>query len=161
MKKTNITTLFILLFSLLLVGCSTIKEIPVKEIERVVNVYRDSLRIKDSIRVIPVERIVDIVPEYDTLKMETSLAASTSWVDTVTHTLKGKLENKKEAETKYIERIEYIEKIDTVYIQIPDPYPVEVEKTPKWAYYTLGICLILLVWLIAKIVLKFKKRLLI
>ena len=83
----------ILLTLLLCIGCSTTTQIPV---ETIIN-YKDStlIHIVDSIRYIPKERIVDVVPVYDSLTLETNMAKAKAWVDTTTHTLKGSLENKK------------------------------------------------------------------
>lgn len=118
-----------------LAGCGTIKYVPVETKTEIR--YVDSLRIKDSTVVIPIERIVDIVATYDTLKLETSVASSTAYVDTTVHKLVGKIENKQGVQYRYIykDRIEYRDSIRTV----EKPVPVEVVKsvTPKWAWSTL------------------------
>ena len=125
MKKIS-AILSILIF---LSSCSCFKHVPREEIHYV---QKDStiLKIVDSIRYIPVERYVDIVHTYDTLKLETSLASSTAFVDTTTHTLKGKIENKKGVEkcVKIVEK--YVEKCDTIYVKVP--VTVEVEKPVKY-----------------------------
>ena len=125
MKKI-FTILSILIF---LSSCSCFKHIPREEIHYV---QKDStiLKIVDSIRYIPVERYVDIVHTYDTLKLETSLAQAEAFVDTTTHTLKGKIENKKGVEkcVKIVEK--YVEKCDTIYVKVP--VTVEVEKPVKY-----------------------------
>ena len=72
MKHFNIF-LFII-FLLTFVNCSTTRYVPVKGVEKEVVNYKDSIRIRDSIVVIPVERIVDVVPAYDTLRLETTQA---------------------------------------------------------------------------------------
>lgn len=112
---------------LALFGCGAIKPVPVQT-ETIYN-YRDSLVIKDSIRVIelPVEHIKDIVPVYDTLELETSLAASKTWLDTTSHMLKGELKNKPQANlpTQYIEHTVYKDSI------VIKEVPVEVEKMVK------------------------------
>ena len=125
MKKIS-AILSILIF---LSSCSCFKHIPREEIHYV---QKDStiLKIVDSIRIIPVEKVIDIVHTYDTLKLETSLASSTAFVDTTTHTLKGKIENKKGVEkcVKIVEK--YVEKCDTIYVKVP--VTVEVEKPVKY-----------------------------
>ena len=125
MKKIS-AILSILIF---LSSCSCFKHIPREEIHYV---QKDStiLKIVDSIRYIPVERYVDIVHTYDTLKLETSLAQAEAFVDTTTHTLKGKIENKKGVEkcVKIVEK--YVEKCDTIYVKVP--VTVEVEKPVKY-----------------------------
>ena len=119
---------------------------------------RDSVVIsyRDSIKIIPVEKIVDVVRTYDTLKMETSVAKAQAFVDTTTHTLKGSLENKKEIEYKYIykTRIEYRDSI----VYEPKPYPVEkeVKYVPKIFWYSLVFSLIVLLVFGVKIYLKIK-----
>lgn len=127
---------FFLLFAafavLFTTSCGICAKLPREEIRYVlkdstVTVFRD------SILFIPVERVVDVVQPYDTLKMETSLASSTAYVDTATHTLKGTLENKKGAEFKYKEKIIYREHRDTLWRE--KEIPVEVEKEVKVHYW--------------------------
>ena len=121
----------IIISLLLCIGCGTIKPVPVETIYNI----KDSTAIHyvDSTIIVPVERIKDVVPQYDTLTMETSMAKSVSYVDTLTHTLKGTLENKKGVEYKYIfkDRIEYKDSIITKEV----PVPVEVEKTVYKHYW--------------------------
>ena len=114
----------------MLLGCATVRPVPVKT-ETVIN-YIDSLVLRDSTVIIPKEKIVDVVPTYDTLKMETSMAAASAWVDTTTHTLKGKLENKQGIQYKYIykDRVEYRDSL--VYKDIP--VPIEVVKKTHYGY---------------------------
>ena len=121
-----------LVILLSLFGCSAIRQIPVKT-ETIYN-YRDSLVIKDSVRVVelPVERITDIKPIYDTLELETSLAASKTWLDTTFHILRGEIHNKPQASlpTKYVEHTVYRDSIVTKEV----PVEVQVVKTvhPKY-----------------------------
>ena len=118
----------ILLILIFLSSCSCFKNVPREEIHYM---QKDStiLKIVDSVRIIPVERYVDIVHTYDTLKLETSLAQAKAFVDTNTHTLKGKIENKKGVEkcVKIVEK--YVEKCDTIFVKVP--VTVEVEKPVK------------------------------
>lgn len=148
----------ILLILIFLSSCSCFKNVPREEIHYV---QKDSiiLKIVDSIRIIPVEKVIDIVHTYDTLKLETSLASSTAYVDTTTHTLKGKIENKKGVEkcVKIVEK--YTEKCDTIYVKVPVTVEVIKEKkvVPKWCWYLLGfVALVALVYAV-KIYLKFRK----
>ena len=119
-----------MLFLVFSAGCGTIKEIPVEH--RVEYEYRDSVRFKDSTVVVPVERVVDLVPPYDTLKLETSMAAAEAWVDTTTHTLKGKLENKQGIIYKYKDREKIVYRDSLVYQDVP--VEVEVVKTVHPSY---------------------------
>lgn len=125
----NFITFFISILFLLSVvsSCSLFHQIPVHD---QINI-RDSVVVNtiDSVVYIPKEVIKDIVPEYDTLKLETSKAKAEAYVDTVHHVLRGKIENKEGVEYKYIykDRIEYRDSIVTKEI----PIPVEVEKKVK------------------------------
>ena len=133
--------LFVLCFVFLLsfMGCSTTRYVPVKETEKEVTNYKDSIRIRDSIVVIPVERIVDVVPAYDTLKLETTQAKAKAYVDTALHLLRGSIENKEQAKTEVREVIKFVERTDTIYVEKPVPY--EVEKKVKYvpAIYKLSL----------------------
>ena len=122
------------------IGCCPLRQVEIEH--RVEYTYKDSTILKDSTVVIPVERIVDVVPVYDSLKMETSMAKASAWVDTTTHTLKGNLENKQGIQYKYIykDRIEYRDSL--VYKEVP--VEVEVVKTvhPKyevWLWWWLAL----------------------
>lgn len=79
--------------AILACSCGTPKYITVKEKEYI----KDTVLIKaDTVKVdIPVEVKVNVVPELDTLKMETSVAEAEAYLDTLTQTLKGTLKNKK------------------------------------------------------------------
>lgn len=154
----------VVLFFTLPVGCcgtKKTKQLPVviTPKEEVKTIIRDSVVIRDSIRIIPVERVKDIVPSYDTLNMETSIAKSSSWVDTTTHTLQGVIENKKQTaiQTKVIEKI--VEKIDTVRIYEPVPYEVikEVKYIPKIYKYSMRFSIIILVLIVIGIIYKVKR----
>lgn len=139
----------------MLLGCAAVRPVPVKT-ETVIN-YIDSLVIKDSVRVVelPVERIKDIVPIYDTLELETSLAGSKTWLDTTFHTLRGEIHNKPQAKisTPYEEHIVYRDSIVTKEV------PVEVVKEVKthygyekwlWGYVVVSLLVIALYILLKK-----------
>ena len=141
--------------AVMLLGCATVRTVPVKT-ETVFN-YIDSLVIKDSVRVVelPVERIKDIVPIYDTLELETSLATSKTWLDTTFHTLRGEMRNKPQAKisTPYKEHIVYKDSIVTKEV------PVEVVKEVKthygyekwlWGYVVVSLLAIALYILLKK-----------
>ena len=126
-----------ILFFFTLSGCRT-QQIPVESITEVR--YVDSVVLKDSVVVIPTERIVDIVPWYDTLRMATSISESKAWVDTANHTIKGELKNKqgKLVEIKYVDRVvkrdSIVEKEVPVYVKGDT---VERIKRPWWAWVCL------------------------
>lgn len=155
-KRFNIF-LFIL-FLLSFVGCSTTRYVPVKETEKEVVNYKDSIRIRDSIVVIPVERIVDVVPTYDTLRLETTQARAKAYVDTTLHLLRGSIENKDKAKTEVREVIRFVERTDTIYVEKPVPYEVEkrVRYVPAFFKFTALFFVGVILLMIIRIVLKFK-----
>ena len=128
-----------ILFLLSFVGCSTTRYVPIKESEREVVNYKDSIRIRDSIVVIPVERIVDVVPAYDTLRLETTQARAKAYVDTALHLLRGSIENKDKAKTEVREVVKFVERTDTLYIEKPVPYEVEKKVRYVPAIYKLSL----------------------
>lgn len=152
--------LFILftVFFLSFVGCSTTRYVPVKGAEREVVNYKDSIRIRDSIVVIPVERIVDIVPQYDTLKLETTQARAKAYVDTTLHLLRGSIENKNKSKTEVREVVKFVERTDTLYIKEPVPYEVEkrVRYVPAFFKFTALFFVGVILLIIIRIVLKYK-----
>lgn len=141
----------LILFCFLVCGCGTTRYVPVKEIEHV----RDTVILKaDTVRMtIPVEKIVEVVPAMDTLRMETSVAKAMAYADTATGTLKGKIENKPYQQKK---EIQHTEKIRTVEKRVE--VPVEVVKwkyrIPHWVWYSLGFNLLFLFVLFLKIKIK-------
>ena len=147
-----------IIFLLSFVGCSTTRYVPVKEVEKEVTNHKDSIRIKDSIVVIPVERIVDIVPAYDTLKMETTQAKAKAYVDTTLHLLRGSIENKDKAKTEVREVVKFVERTDTLYIDKPVPYEVEkrVRYVPSFFKFTALFFVGVILLIIIRIVLKYK-----
>lgn len=158
MRHFNIFLFIILLLTFM--GCSTTRYVPVSGVEKEVTNYRDSIRIKDSIVVIPVERIVDIVPQYDTLKMETTQAKAKAYVDTTLHLLRGSIENKNKAKTEVREVVKFVERTDTLYIEKPVPY--EVEKQVRYVPAIYKLSLIFMIATIAltviRLILKYKFR---
>lgn len=150
MKPLHFLTVLIL-FCLLLSGCGTTKYVPVKETEYV----RDTVILKaDTVKLtIPVEKIVEVVPQFDTLRMETSVAKAEAYADTATGTLKGKIENKPYQQKK---EIQHTEKIRTVEKRVE--VPVEVVKwknrIPHWVWYSLGLNLLFLFYIIWRVKIK-------
>ena len=147
-----------IIFILSFIGCSTTRYVPVKETEKEVVNFKDSIRIRDSIVVIPVERIVDIVPVYDTLKLETTQARAKAYVDTTLHLLRGSIENKDKAKTEVREVVKFVERTDTIYIEKPVPYEVEkkVRYVPAFFKFTALFFVGVILLIIIRIVLKYK-----
>lgn len=140
------------------VGCGTTQVLAEKEtIEKIV--VKDSLIYRDSIVYIPQERIVEIVPQLDTLFMEIETAESKAYLDTTNMLLKGELKSKKKEVVKYQTIIEYRDRIDTVYIKEPQPYEVEVIKYKRDGlfWYLLAFQIVVILILAVRVYLKFKK----
>ena len=158
-KRFNIFLFIIyIIFLLSFVGCSTTRYVPIKGVEKEVTHYEDSIRIRDSIVIIPIERIVDVVPAYDTLKMETTQARAKAYVDTTLHLLRGSIENKDKAKTEVREVIKFVERTDTLYIEKPIPYEVEkqVRYVPAFFKFTALFFVGVILLIIIRIVLKYK-----
>lgn len=141
----------LILFCFLVCGCGTTRYVPVREIEHV----RDTVMLKaDTVRMtIPVEKIVEVVPAMDTLRMETSVAKAMAYADTATGTLKGKMENKPYEQKK---EIQHTEKIRTVEKRVE--VPIEVIKwknrIPIWVWYSLVLNLLFLFFIILRVKIK-------
>ena len=147
-----------IIFLLSFIGCSTTRYATVSGVEKEVTNYKDSIRIRDSIVIIPIERIVDIVPIYDTLKMETTQAKAKAYIDTTLHLLRGSIENKDKAKTEVREVVKYVEKIDTLYIEKPVPYEVEKKVRYVPAIYKLSLIFMIatIVLTVIRLILKYK-----
>ena len=143
----------LILVAIMLGACGTPKYITVKEKEYI----KDTVLIKaDTVKVdIPVEVKVNVVPQLDTLRMETSVAESTAYLDTLTQTLKGTLKNKKtelKKEIQVVEKTKYVEHK----VEVPVPYEVVKTKTPLWAWIMLSINVGLIVGFLLILFLKFR-----
>ena len=116
--------LFLILVSLVsIISCTTIREVPIQTVEKVV--YRDSVvYVKDSINVeIPVEVVKLIVLDVDTSYLKTSLAESIAYLDTAKRKLHHTLTQKGELTVIYdtIIKTQHIDRI------MEKEVPVEVE----------------------------------
>ena len=144
--------LVMILFSF--VGCGTIKEIPVQTIEKIE--YRDSLIfIRDSIFVeIPIEKIVQVLPTDTTSQISTSLAHSEAKVEKgiLTHTLEQKGQIKTKIDT--VVKVQYVDRI--VEKELPIEVQVEKRYIPDFFWYSIIFNIIVLLYLVFKIYLKFK-----
>lgn len=123
---------------------------------------KDSVRWKDSTIYVqvPIERYVDVVPVYDTLRLETELAQAEAYVDTLTRTLKGNIENRKEpfkTIIKYQDRKVEIRKDSIITKEIPVEVKVIRKVVPKWCWYLLVLNLLALVAIGIRVYLKFNK----
>lgn len=145
--------LFTWISGLLLFSCGTPKYITVKEKEYI----KDTVLIKaDTVKVeIPKEVVVNVVPQLDTLKMETSVAEAQAYLDTLTQTLKGTLKNKKTELKKEIQTIEKTKFVERK-VEVPVPYEVVKTKVPLWAWIMLSVNVGLLVGFLLILFLKFR-----
>lgn len=146
----RILVLFIAI--LCLVGCASIKEIPVQTIEKVE--YRDSIvYVKDTITIpIPVEKIVQVVPQDTTSQISTSLAFSEAKIEEgrLTHTLEQKGQIKAKIDTFYITQIKEVEKM----VEVPIEVVKEVKHIPEWCWWSLIFNVIVLCFIAFRIYLK-------
>lgn len=149
----------ILCFSLLYVllcGCSTIKEVPIQQIDRIE--YRDSVVfVHDTISVpVPYEVIREVIPDIDTSYLETSVARSVAYLDKDKKQLSHSLEQKGEIKTKYdtVIVVEYVDK----YIEREVPVTVEVEKPyiPKFFWIVTIYAAIISTWWLIKLWMKLR-----
>lgn len=139
----------IILLTLLLTSCSTIKYVPIKGED----IYHTEYITKDSIVYTPVEVIKEVVPELDTLYMETSVAKAKAYLDTNLNMLKGEMKNKKEI--VYKDKIVYRDSIVIQKQEVPIEVPKEVKYIPRWVYYSLGFNILILCFFIGKLILRF------
>ena len=137
-------------------GCGTTKIIPVENKEITKIEIRDSIVYRDTTIYIPKERIVEVTPQLDTLRMEIDNAVSTAYLDTTMLMLRGTLESKRATQKEYIERIEIRERTDTVYIERPQPYEVPEPYIPKWCWWSLIINIVGVLLVAFRIYLKLK-----
>lgn len=138
-------------------GCAAQKSVVVQSKEEVKTILRDSVVIRDSIVITPIERIVDIVPQYDTLHLQTSLAKSKAWVDTTTHSLRGEITNKEQTQNKNRIEVKYVNRVDSVFIEKPIPYPNPVPYVPKVYKWSLGFSIAVILFIIGFIILKIRR----
>ena len=138
----------LILVAIMLGACGTPKYITVKEKEYI----KDTVVIKaDTVRVeVPKEVEVNVVPELDTLRMETSVAEAEAYLDTLTQTLKGQLKNKKTELKKEIQTIEKTKFVERK-IEVPVPYEVVKTKVPRWAWVLLAFNVSLLIGFLIKL----------
>lgn len=147
---------------LLLVSCSTVKYVPISDSENIHKVDSTIIQYRDTTIFVevPVEVVKEVVPQLDTLYMETSLSHSTSYLDTTTRTLKGELKNKIEPIEKIVylpskEHIVYRDSIITK--EVPVEVQVEKKHIPQWVWYSVIFNVIVLCYIGFKIYFAFKK----
>lgn len=151
MKKIAIFTLF-----LLFMGCAATK--PAIQSETIIE-YRDTtIYLEKVIEVpVPVERVVEVVPRFDTLRMETGVAKAECWADTTNRVLRGRMENKQTALKGKIDTcfvVEYVDRYTDKEVAVE--VPVDVPYIPKFAWLCIIFTCCWAVLKIAKIIWKVK-----
>ena len=142
----------IILLTLLLTSCSTIKYVPVKGED----IYHTEYITKDSIVYTPVEVIKEVVPELDTLYMETSVAKAKAYLDTNLNTLKGEMKNKKEI--IYKDKIVYRDSIVFQKQEVPIEIKIEKKVVPGWCWWLLGINILAIIVFVIRLYFRFKLK---
>lgn len=141
----------------LLCGCT--KQVYIPTDTKHIIEYRDSLiYLTDTLVVeIPKEIVKEIKPVIDTSRLETKIAFSEAYVDTVDMTLHHTLKNKPNSLKTAIDTV-FVVKTKTEYLE--KPVIVEVEKpvkyVPKIYKYSLWFSIGVLLFIGLKIYLKFK-----
>lgn len=154
MKKIAIFTLF-----LLFMGCAATKPATVPIQSETIIEYRDTtIYLEKVIEVpVPVERVVEVVPRFDTLRMETGVAKAECWADTTNRVLRGRMENKQTALKGKIDTcfvVEYVDRFTEKEVAVE--VPVDVPYIPKFAWLCIIFTCCWAVLKIAKIIWKFK-----
>ena len=146
--------IFILLF--IVCSCGPVRYIPVNNNETI-NI-RDSVVLRDStvITYLQKEKIKEIVPELDTLVMNTKYAKSISYLDTTTNTLQGTLEqlDSVPVKTKIVFKDRIITQEKIVEKEIPVEVVREKKVTPKWIWWSLGLNFLIFVIFVLRAKLK-------
>lgn len=132
----------------LMVSCSNVKYLPLPIERTEIKVYRDTIKISDTITIIPPVEIRTVVPKMDTLLLECPGATAKAWNDSIY--LRGHIKTR---EIKTTNRSELIskERIDTVHVS--KEIPVEVEKPVPYVPKFYKWCLIYSVVSIAAVIL--------
>lgn len=138
----------------LMVGCSSIKEIPINTVEKVV--YKDTtIFVRDTIKIeVPKEVVKEIVPQDTTSILRTSVALSEAKVE------KGMLHHKLEQNGTILTQIDTVIKMQYVDKIIEKEVPVEVEvikyKRDTIYWFSIILNVVVLMVILFKIYLKLK-----
>ena len=142
----------IILITLLLTSCSTIKYVPVKETEYVT--VTETLVDTVIKWAPPVENIVNETKDT-TSTVETSLAKSTATVSN--GTLHHSIENKKDSiKTKIVYKDKIITK--TEYKEVPVEVEVEKKVVPDWCWWLLGMNILVMIYFIVRLYFRFRLK---
>lgn len=115
---------------------------------------RDTIKIIDTITIIPPVEIRTVVPKMDTLRMECPTATAIAWNDSIY--LRGHIKTR---EIKTTNRSEYRSKTDTVYVNKETPVDVEkpVPYIPKFYKWCLAYSIMSIAVIVLMLCLKIKK----
>lgn len=159
-KKIALVALLALIFGFIIcmTGCKTHQTVIKEEI---VTRYVDSTiwHTDTSYFEIPVEVYRDYTGLLDTLRLENKYSIAWSAVDTNNMILLGELKSKNikvPIEYKWKERIVYQDSIVEKTKEVPVEVEVIKKVTPKWAWWTLFICIGLIVYFGIRLYLRFK-----
>ena len=139
-------------------GCAATKPVVPIQSETIIE-YRDTtIYLEKVIEVpVPVERVVEVVPRFDTLRMETGVAKAECWADTTNRVLRGRMENKQTALKGKIDTcfvVEYVDRYTEKEVAVE--VPVDVPYIPKFAWLCIIFTCCWAVLKIAKIIWKVK-----
>lgn len=149
MKK--ILIFLIVLFGL--IGCSTTQYIPVETIKYKTEIVKDT--IIDSVRVETIKEVYfDRVQQFDTLYLKSTLAESWSWVEG--NKLEGKIKSEHKCENKYIYKTEFVDRVDSLKVEVPVEVIKYKYKYPPIFWVCLGISVFFIGGIVIKIINKFK-----
>ena len=142
----------IILLTLLLTSCSTIKYVPVKETEYVT--VTETLVDTVIKWTPPIENIVNETKDT-TSTVETSLAKSTATVSN--GTLHHSIENKKDSiKTKIVYKDKIVTK--TEYKEVPVEVEVEKKVVPSWCWWLLGINILVIIGFAIRLYFRFRLK---
>ena len=142
----------IILLTLLLTSCSTIKYVPVKETEYVT--VTETLVDTVIKWAPPVEKIVNETKDTSST-VETSLAKSTATVSN--GTLHHSIENKKDSiKTKIVYKDKIVTK--TEYKEVPVEVEIEKKVVPKWCWWLLGINILVIIGFAIRLYFRFRLK---
>ena len=135
-------------------GCSTIKEVPVQTVEKVV--VRDSVvYVKDTVEIpIPYEVIKEIVPQDTVSILKTSVASSEAKIEKgmLHHKLEQKGTVKTQIDTFYVTQIKEVEKL----VEVPIEVVKEVKHIPVFFWWSLVFNIVIVLIWVFRIYLKSK-----
>lgn len=146
--------IWLIVILLTLMGCASVKEIPVQTVEKVI--VKDSLiYVTDTLRIeVPKEIVREVVPQVDTSYLKTSLAESTAYLDTINRKIHHTLTQRGEIKIKYdtVFKVQYVDRI------VEKDVPIEVEvikyKRDTFFWVLLGWAILCVLAVILKFILK-------